>query len=216
MKVNSIIPKLVVVAGFAAGVLLAAPALATGSCNGNGDDCNTTTTNDNRTYNQGGTGIGIAGASSSATGLRIRGNDNFSPRSYSYSGAYQGQGQVAVGKVSVEGDTYNHHQPRNAASGPAVSSNPTANCRVAHGVSVGLVNGNAGVFTSSLDEGCDTREDARFLKEVLGNLKAAERRACAKPELARALGEAACPTPKAGQGAVVPTTESEVFASFGD
>jgi hypothetical protein len=47
---------------------------------------------------------------------------------------------------------------------------------------------------SVLDEGCDTREDARMLFNMNEKV-AAVARLCAKPEMAAALGPVKCPPP---------------------
>jgi hypothetical protein len=60
--------------------------------------------------------------------------------------------------------------------------------------------------SSTLDEGCDTREDARLLHNM-GEKEAAVLRLCAKPEMAKALA-AKCPK----QEPAAPVAEEKVGA----
>lgn len=70
---------------------------------------------------------------------------------------------------------------------PAMITSTTAACRVAVQASAGWMGGAFGFGTSALDEGCDTREDARQLWNM-GLVNEAVSRLCAKPEMAKALG----------------------------
>lgn len=97
------------------------------------------------------------------------------------------QSQSADNKGNAQNVTINEAKQTPAA--PGMAAYPTAPCRVGVGVGVGVVGFSGGVSGSVLDEGCDAREDARFIREVLGDTRAAYRRACQKPEIAAALGK---------------------------
>ncbi len=84
---------------------------------------------------------------------------------------------------------------RQAPAAPDVLASPTAPCRVAVGVSGSAIAGSLGITGSSLDEGCDAREDARLLWNM-GLPEVAIMRLCAKSEIAVALKESSgfsCP-----------------------
>jgi hypothetical protein len=70
---------------------------------------------------------------------------------------------------------------------PDIIASPTAPCRVAIGIGGGAIGGALSIVGSTLDEGCDAREDARLLHN-LNQHDAALKRLCQKPEMARALG----------------------------
>lgn len=76
---------------------------------------------------------------------------------------------------------------RTVGIAPDMITTTTASCRIAVGVSGGVLGGALGISSSVLDEGCDTREDARLLVNM-GYAWAAVNRLCAKPEMAAALG----------------------------
>jgi hypothetical protein len=102
-----------------------------------------------------------------------------------------GSGTSGTTTITVAADT---EVPKQTPSGPGIASSPTSPCRIAAGLSIGVVGFSGGGFGSVMDDGCDTREDSRFIREVLGDREAAVRRACKKPEIAEALG-AVCPKP---------------------
>ncbi len=108
------------------------------------------------------------------------------------SGAYTGQSNSA----NSQNLTINHpggvnysggYDLKNVGVAPDMISTPTAPCRVAVGVSGGIMGGALGIGGSILDEGCDAREDARLLHN-LGKTVASIARLCAKPEMKVALG----------------------------
>lgn len=97
------------------------------------------------------------------------------------------------GKQSVEINDVHPSEVKIKSVGfaPDVSGNTTANCRIAVSASAGWIAGAFGIGTSVLDAGCDTGRDIEILKG-LGLRDAAILRACAKKELAAAMG-AMCP-----------------------
>jgi hypothetical protein len=159
---------------------------------------NSTNVNGNSNVNRatGGTGIGIGGNGGAG------GNASQSQG--------QGQTQQANGGIGVASSTatsqasnagnnqsVNISSPsnltvRSVGIAPDVIGSATAACRIAVGASAGWVGAAFGFNASVLDEGCDTREDARFLVNM-GKSAAAVRRLCAKPEMAKALGAEDCP-----------------------
>jgi hypothetical protein len=97
--------------------------------------------------------------------------------------------------------------PNTTPSLGAIYAPASANCRIgigAQGVGPGIGFGFSG---STLDEGCDTREDVRLLVNM-DRTAAAVRRACQKPELAKALGaECAAPQKDASISVIAPPPE---------
>lgn len=212
--------------------LLAAPAFASNNnngpnCTGN-NACATNTTNN--ITNKGGEG---GNASANATGgsvgdikntnTNLNSNTNVLGQSQGQAqgqkqgqaqlqGQAQGQGQSQSATASNSGNaqsttvTINEaEQKRQAASGPGIGSSPSATCRVAGGISIGLPGGNGGVFGSIEDERCADMERGRHLAEVLGRRDAAHRLACRDAKMAEALGD--CPKAKTAEAtAVQPTT----------
>jgi len=85
------------------------------------------------------------------------------------------------------------YEVKNVPNAPSMISNPTAPCRVAYSGSGSGAGFGLGIGGSVLDEGCDTREDARTLFNM-GLQDAAVMRLCAKPEMKAALG-ARCTSP---------------------
>jgi hypothetical protein len=84
---------------------------------------------------------------------------------------------------------------KNTPDAYAPINNPTAPCRVAHAAGGSGPGFGISFGSSTLDEGCDTREDARLLHNM-GLVNESITRLCAKPEMAKALGEKRCPQPK--------------------
>jgi hypothetical protein len=110
----------------------------------------------------------------------------------------QAAGGSASAVVQDSGDRHysGSYEVRNVPNPPEVIANPTAPCRIGVGVSGSGVGFGFGVGSSVLDEGCDTREDARLLFNM-GLHDAALMRLCAKPEMAAAIFNCPKPEPKA-------------------
>lgn len=70
---------------------------------------------------------------------------------------------------------------------PDILATPTAPCRIAVGVSVGVIGGAAGFGYSVEDEGCTMRENARLLNN-LGEKAAALKLLCNDEKVAAVLG----------------------------
>jgi hypothetical protein len=73
---------------------------------------------------------------------------------------------------------------------PDILATPTAPCRIAVGVSVGMIGGSAGFGYSVEDEGCTMRENARLLNN-LGQKDAALKLLCNDPKVAAVLATCA-------------------------
>jgi len=86
---------------------------------------------------------------------------------------------------------------KNTPDAYAPIASPTAPCRVAHSAGGSGPGFGISLGSSTLDEGCDAREDARLLHNM-GLPNEAVTRLCQKPAMATALGEARCPKPAAG------------------
>jgi hypothetical protein len=69
-------------------------------------------------------------------------------------------------------------------------ASPTAPCRIALGAGGGWVGGALSIFGSTLDEGCDLRENARLLHN-LGRQSAAVVLLCNDAKVAKVLPECA-------------------------
>jgi len=166
------------IAGAVAGAVSVSGAVSGSSASNRTDVSNTNTNSNTATGGQGGAGGagGQALSSSYASGgsaLSVNGGNT----------------------MVVESDKRSRVEIQTTGIAPDMISSPTAPCRVALGASAGWLGGAFGFNGSVLDEGCDAREDARMLNN-LGLKTEAVTRLCAKPEMAKALGEARCPTPK--------------------
>lgn len=138
---------------------------------------------------------GAGGAGGNATG----GNAS----SYSSGGTAQSVATNAGNTVTITGPAVpSTTRIENTPDVGAVLNSPSAPCRVAHGGSVTVPGLGIGLGSSTLDEGCDAREDSRHLFNI-GERDAALRRLCAKPEMAKALGEVKCPPPPPAEPAPV-------------
>jgi hypothetical protein len=84
---------------------------------------------------------------------------------------------------------------KNTPDTTAVIASPTAPCRIQMGAGASAPGLGLSLGGSTLDEGCDAREDARLLYNM-GLHSSAVSRLCQKPEMAQALGTM-CPTPEA-------------------
>jgi hypothetical protein len=89
---------------------------------------------------------------------------------------------------------------KNTPDAYAPIASPTAPCRVAHSAGGSGPGFGISFGSSTLDEGCDAREDSRLLHNM-GLREESIKRLCAKPEMAAALGEDRCPPPKPAQPA---------------
>jgi hypothetical protein len=69
-------------------------------------------------------------------------------------------------------------------------ASPTAPCRIALGAGGGWVGGALSIFGSTLDEGCELRENARLLHN-LGRQSAAVSLLCSNEKIAKVLPECA-------------------------
>lgn len=168
-----------------------------------------------------GIGVGKASASSSATAVSVAGasvdstnlNSNVAKGGNASAtggaagatakggSAYSG-GNTQNVNVTNEGDEFK----RQAPAGPSIIANATAPCRVAVGIGGSWIAGSAGITGSTLDEGCNRRENARLLHN-LGEVTAAKMILCNEPEVAAVLP--ACKT-------LAPTeTPSKVSAHTG-
>ena len=96
-------------------------------------------------------------------------------------------GAGGVANVTVNSGGRRTTELRTVGVAPDMIASPTAPCRIAMGIGGGPMGWAASIFGSTLDEGCDAREDARLLHN-LGRQDAAIARLCAKPEMAKALG----------------------------
>jgi hypothetical protein len=95
------------------------------------------------------------------------------------------------------------YEVKNVPNPPDVIAHPTAPCRVGFSGSGSGAGFGVGIGGSTLDEGCDAREDARLLYNM-GLQAEAVQRLCAKPEMAAALKHCAA-TPAQ---AVAPQTQT--------
>mgnify|MGYP001557848014 CR=1 FL=1 len=203
--------RAVVAPGFVVGAFLAGPALATHD-NGNQNSQDGGNGGNGGNGGQGGQGgsahqfqgQGQHQGQSQGQGQHQSSYNKNSNTNVNVNAPHQGQfqGQSADNKGVSQDVTINN--PRPGTSGPGIASNPSAPCRIAAGISGGWIGGSAGVFGSVADEGCDTREDARFIREVLGDLPAALKRACKKAEIAEALGAKCAPAAMPAKAAAVP------------
>lgn len=191
-------------------------------CGNNGNNCgsnsNSNSNNSNsNSNNSAGVGIGVGkGGNATATGGRSSSsakvgnltNKQGQIQSQNSSSAVKNSGNstsvsVSEGgnaKQSVEINDVNPSEVKIKSVGvaPDVVGNTTANCRIAISASGGWIAGAFGFGTSVLDAGCDTGRDIEILKS-LGLRDAAILRACAKKELAAAMGDM-CPV-KASEAA---------------
>lgn len=208
--------------GLAVAVILSStPAFADGFCTGNScNDNSSTITNEGGQGGQGGqggegglgVGIGIAGAHSTAvagasasnrtdvdvTSVNVnsasaKGGSAYAKGGTAVSGAYSGGNAQTVtvtdsGKMHYSGS----YEVKNVPNPPDVIANPTAPCRVSIGVAGSGVGFGFGVGSSVLDEGCDSREDARLLYNM-GMPDTAIQRLCGKPEMAKVIPGCAKP-----------------------
>lgn len=154
-----------------------------------------------------GIGVGIGMGGSAKAGAEANSLNIVSPKqsqeqqSYNINTPVQQQGNEQRLTINNPAPlTYQTTEQRivNVPDAPAVISHPTAPCRVSLGLSGSFLGGSIGGTGSVLDEGCDAREDARLLVNM-GLRAEAEKRLCAKPEMAAALGTK-CPKPVAQQG----------------
>jgi len=130
----------------------------------------------------------------SATGIGVGGEQSQSASSRATAGANSSNNGVTQGVV-VNNNSHAPDSVKTVGEAPAMITTTTAACRVAVQASAGWLGGAFGFGTSVLDEGCDTREDARLLVNM-GEREAAVLRLCAKPEMAAALGSKCPAAPK--------------------
>jgi len=109
----------------------------------------------------GGTGSGVSNANAGATATNAGNNQS-----------------ITVQAASI---------PRQAPDSAVVIASPTAPCRISQGVGGSGTGFSLQIGGSTLDEGCDAREDARMLFNM-GLKDQAIARLCAKPEMKVALG----------------------------
>lgn len=92
---------------------------------------------------------------------------------------------------------------KNTPDAYAPMNSPTAPCRVAHSAGGSGPGFGISFGSSTLDEGCDAREDSRLLHNM-GLRDEAIARLCQKPEMAKALGKIRCPVQPAEQQSATP------------
>lgn len=174
-----------------------AQADSTHECQGN--SCNSS--GDTYVGGQGGTGgnggigvgLGVGLGISHSTSNSSAGSSSYS-ESDSHSSASTGDsfsgGNTSQQTVNVIESKEHHYSgsytAKFAPAAPEVIANPTAPCRVAVGVGGSWVGGSIGIGSSVLDDGCDTREDARLLFNM-GLHDFAVMRLCVKPEMAKVI-----------------------------
>lgn len=156
--------RIIMLAATAALIAFATPALATGNNNGPSNNCNgngscsqdtvNNTTNKGGNAAAGAVGIGGDGGQGGQGGQGGEGGN-----------ATQGQKQALKNdvkqSVNVEGDSY--EAPRMVHLAPAVNVAPSANCALATGGSVGVLDlFSVGGSHSYIDEGCAMREAIRL------------------------------------------------------
>jgi hypothetical protein len=190
------------------------------ACGNNGNNCGSNSNSNNS--NAVGVGIGVGkGGSATATGGRsssyvkvgdltnqqqqgqIQGQNQSSSSTVKNSGnsvsvsdggtAVQGQSMKNAGNQSINITEVHPNELKIKSVGiaPDVGGNTTAQCRIAVSASAGWIGGALGIGSSVLDSGCDTGRDIEILRS-LGLHNAAILRACAKKELAAAMGDM-CP-----------------------
>jgi hypothetical protein len=174
-------------------------------CGNNGNNCGSNSNSNNSNANAIGVGIGV-GKGGTATSFakvgdltnkqgQIQGQQQNSSSSVKNSGNSTSVSVSEGGnaKQSVEINDVNPSEVKIKSVGfaPDVSGNTTAQCRIAVSASAGWIGGALGIGSSVLDAGCDTGRDIEILRG-LGLREAAILRACAKKELAAAMGDM-CP-----------------------
>jgi hypothetical protein len=145
-----------------------------------------------------GTGIGVAGAAAGA----IAG-------AASSSGGNSQTINVAAPAASTSSRLSGGYDLRTTGIAPDMISSPTAPCRIGVGISGGWVGGALGIGGSTLDEGCELRENARLLNN-LGKPQAAVALLCNDAKVAKVLPECAAPVtgPTGSQVSYNPATRT--------
>lgn len=134
------------------------------------------------------TAAAAASARSTAGAVAVGGTSTSSATGGSAT-AQGGQGGHSAATVNVNTAPAQRRttELRTVGIAPDMVSSPTAPCRVAMGIGGGPMGWAASIFGSTLDEGCEMREEARLLYNF-GEKEAALRRLCKKKETAEALG----------------------------
>lgn len=159
-------------------LVVATPVFAAKGGEGNNTDCNGKG-NQNSPCNQGGSG-GAGGAGGMGLGIGVGVGV----------GVSEANAEINMpGEVKYRGS----YRVDNNVPAPDVISHPTAPCRIGYSGSAAGGGVALGFGGSAMDEGCDTREDARLLFNM-GLHDMALMRLCAKPEMAAVIGK--CPKPK--------------------
>jgi hypothetical protein len=170
-------------------------------CGNNGNNCGSNSNSNNSSATGVGIGVGKGGTATSFAKVGDLTNKQGQIQSQNSSSSVKNSGNSTSVSVSEGGNAkqsveINDVHPsevkiKSVGFAPDVSGNTTANCRIAVSASAGWIAGAFGIGTSVLDAGCDTGRDIEILKG-LGLRDAAILRACAKKELAAAMG-AMCP-----------------------
>jgi hypothetical protein len=138
--------------------------------------------------------VSVSGAQSTSAAIGLGGTANVTVKPVVTPGATN----VTVNPST----TINSTAPariENTPDATVLISSPTAPCRISIGVGGSGPGVGFSIGGSVLDEGCDTREDARMLNN-LGMKDAAIKRLCMKPEMAQVLG-VACGAKTSASGA---------------
>jgi hypothetical protein len=179
-------------------------------CGNNGNNCGGNSNSNNSNAIGVGIGVGKGGTANSFAKVgdltnkqgQIQGQQQNSSSSVKNSGnstsVSVSEGGNAKQSVEINDVHPSEVKIKSVGFAPDVSGNTTANCRIAVSASAGWIAGAFGIGTSVLDAGCDTGRDIEILKG-LGLRDAAILRACAKKELAAAMGDM-CPV-KASESA---------------
>lgn len=123
--------------------------------------------------------------SNSSAASVVTNSVNASPTASASSGAAASNQGVST--------TVNNNTPdslKTVGQAPDILTTPTAPCRIAIGVSFGVMGGAAGIGSSVLDEGCNARENARLLWNF-GKKEEALKVMCFDEQVAKVL--AGCP-----------------------
>jgi hypothetical protein len=142
---------------------------------------------------------GMGGRGGSANSKATGGNATVGDVTSTATGGNQSQTSEATANNAGNSQTITFSNPAapsevtitNTPDAYAPISAPTSPCRVAYSGGGSGPGFGISIGASALDEGCDTREDARLLHNM-GLQNEAIARLCAKPELNAALG-ARCP-----------------------